>query len=157
MWGINSPDKKSGMKKNNTIIIAEDDEGHALLIKRNLKRAGIVNPIIHFRNGEEVLQFFLEPGTEYLKTKDTTYIVLLDIKMPKVDGIEVLEKLKGNALTRKMHVIMITTTDSPKEIEQCHDLGCNSYIVKPIDYQKFIEIIKRLGYYLDIIEIPGPI
>ncbi len=145
------------MKKNITIIIAEDDEGHALLIKRNLKRAGVVNPIIHFTNGEEVLEFFLGENSDYLKNNCTSYIILLDLKMPKVDGIEVLEKLKSTPSTKKIPVIMITTTDNPREIDICHSLGCNSYIVKPIDYQKFIEIVKRLGYYLEIIEIPNPI
>ncbi len=145
------------MKKNINIVIVEDDEGHALLIKRNLKRSGIVNPILHFKNGEDVLSFFFNEGSEYFINKDSAYVILLDIKMPKVDGIEVLEKLKNADETKKIPVIMITTTDNPKEIEACHALGCNSYIVKPIDYQRFIEIVKRLGYYLDIIEIPNPI
>ncbi len=145
------------MKQNITIIIAEDDEGHALLIKRNLKRAGVVNPILHFSNGEEVLNFFLDENSDYQKHNTKGYVVLLDIKMPKVDGIEVLEKLKSTPSTQKIPVIMITTTDNPREIDICHALGCNSYIVKPIDYQKFIEIVKRLGYYLEIIEIPNPI
>lgn len=144
------------MKKNISIIIAEDDEGHALLIKRNLKRSGVLNPIIQFKNGEEVLHFFSESETGYLSIPETKYIILLDIKMPKVDGIEVLERLKSNPITKKIPIIMITTTDNPKEIELCHALGCNSYIVKPIDYQKFIEIVKRIGFYLDIIEIPNP-
>ncbi len=142
------------MNNNITIILAEDDEGHALLIKRNLKRAGVVSPIIHFQNGEEVLQFFLGENAEY-KQNNTRYIILLDIKMPKVDGIEVLEKLKAHSSTKKIPVIMITTTDIPHEIDICHSLGCNSYIVKPIDYKKFIEIVKRLGYYLEIIEVPN--
>lgn len=144
------------MKKNITIIIAEDDEGHALLIKRNLKRSGIVNPILHFKNGEEVLSFFFDESSDFHTNSDTAYIILLDIKMPKADGIEVLEKLKNAHSTKKIPVIMITTTDNPKEIQACHALGCNSYIVKPIDYQRFIEIVKRLGYYLEIIEIPNP-
>ena len=145
------------MKKNITIIIAEDDEGHALLIKRNLKRSGVVNPILHFTNGEEVLQFFLDEDSAYQRNNATSYIILLDIKMPKVDGIEVLEKLKSVPSTKKIPIIMITTTDNPREVDICHSLGCNSYIVKPIDYQKFIEIVKRLGYYLEIIEIPSSI
>lgn len=144
------------MKKDTTIIIAEDDEGHALLIKRNLKRSGVVSPILHFSNGEEILNFFLDENSEYQKNNSESYIILLDIKMPKVDGIEVLEKLKASPLTQKIPVIMITTTDNPREVDICHSLGCNSYIVKPIDYQKFIEIVKRLGYYLEIIEIPNP-
>jgi CheY-like chemotaxis protein len=143
------------MRKNITLVIAEDDEGHALLIKRNLKRTGIVNPVIHFRNGEEVLDFF----RDQLLTKKLSqnhYIILLDIKMPKIDGIEVLEELKGNTSTAEIPIIMITTTDNPKEIDLCHALGCNSYLVKPIDYLKLIKIAENLGYSLDIVNISKP-
>ncbi len=143
------------MKKNIRIVIAEDDEGHALLIKRNLKRAGVINPIIHLKNGEEVLDFFDGKLYQQELENGVSFILLLDIKMPKKDGIEVLEELKGNPNTRKVPVIMITTTDNPKEIDLCHKLGCNSYIVKPIDYQKFIEVVKRLGYFLEIVEVPS--
>lgn len=142
------------MKHNITIIIAEDDEGHALLIKRNLHRAGIANPVIHFKNGVEILDFFYGAEKAY-QTAGNAYIVLLDIKMPKIDGIEVLEKLKTDEKLKKIPVIMITTTDNPREVEICHKLGCNSYIVKPIDYDKFIDVVRKLGYYLEIVEIPN--
>jgi CheY-like chemotaxis protein len=144
------------MENKITIIIAEDDDGHALLIKRNLIRSGISNPILHFRDGEEVVNFFFNDPPPYLEEPGMNYIILLDIKMPKIDGIEVLEKLKQNEELKKIPVIMITTTDNPKEIETCHKLGCNSYIVKPIDYVKFIEVVKRLGYFLEIVQIPNP-
>ncbi len=142
------------MEKKITIIIAEDDEGHALLIRRNLKRSGIINPTIHFKDGEELLDFFYKEPAGYAKDPTISYIILLDIKMPKIDGIEVLEKLKNDKELKKIPIIMITTTDNPKEIETCHILGCNSYIVKPIDYEKFIEVVKRLGYFLEIVKIP---
>ncbi len=139
---------KQSLKKILTIILAEDDEGHALLIKRNIKRSGIVNEIVHLRNGEEVLNYFLcKPEGKQSKKN---YIILLDIKMPKIDGIEVLEKLKKNKKTRDIPIIMISTTDNPREIEKCHSLGCSSYIVKPIDYQHFIDTVSDLGYTLKI-------
>jgi CheY-like chemotaxis protein len=144
------------MENKITIIIAEDDDGHALLIKRNLIRSGIANPILHFRDGEEVTNFFFKDPPPYLDDPEMNYIILLDIKMPKIDGIEVLERLKKDEELKKIPVIMITTTDNPKEIEICHKLGCNSYIVKPIDYEKFIEVVKRLGYFLEIVQIPNP-
>ncbi len=142
------------VKKKLNIIIAEDDEGHALLMKRNLTRSGVINPIIHFKDGEEVLNFFYTDDSPYNKNQGESYILLLDIKMPRIDGIEVLEKLKKDPVLRKIPIIMITTTNTPREIELCHSLGCNSYIVKPIDYEKFISIVRRLGYLLEIIEIP---
>ncbi len=142
------------MRKNISIVIAEDDDGHAFLIKRSLQKAGIINPIIHFKNGEEVLDYFLSDDSPYKKNKEESYIILLDIKMPRADGIEVLGKLKTNPSTKRIPVIMITTTDNPREIETCHALGCSSYIVKPIDYQAFIKIVAQLGYKMKIIEAP---
>lgn len=145
---------KQYQEKSVTIILAEDDEGHALLIKRNLKRSGIANEIVHLRNGEEVLNYFLcKPGKNQHKHD---YIILLDIKMPRIDGIEVLEKLKKNRKTRDIPIIMISTTDNPREIEKCQSLGCSSYIVKPIDYQHFIDTVNDLGYRLKIDKKPQP-
>lgn len=143
------------MNKNITIVIAEDDEGHAFLIKRNLSKSGVINPIIHFRDGEEVLSFFNRISSGELNDPHKGYIILLDIKMPKIDGTEVLEKMKADPVLKKIPIIMITTTDAPAEIELCHKLGCNSYIVKPIDYDKFIDVVKKLGYFLEIVEIPN--
>ncbi len=141
------------MKRNITIIVAEDDDGHALLIKRNLIRFGIINPVIHFKNGEEVLQFFFSKYTNDFNTLNITYIILLDIKMPKVDGIEVLDKLKKNTITKDIPIVMISTTDNPKEIDMCNSMGCNGFIIKPIDVQNLIEILGNLDYELDIVEI----
>ncbi|MBS4013968.1 MAG: response regulator [Bacteroidetes bacterium] len=135
------------------VVIGEDDEGHALLIKRNLQRSGISNPILHFSNGKLILDFFdeqISSGEIHKKG----YILLLDIQMPNIGGIEVLETLKQHEILKKIPVIMITTTDNPQEIETCHQLGCNSYIVKPIDYEKFIDVIKRLGFFLKIVQVP---
>jgi len=143
------------MNKNITIIIAEDDEGHAFLIKRNLSKSGVINPIIHFKDGEEVLNFFNRISSGEQTESGVGYIVLLDIKMPRIDGTEVLEKMKADPVLKKIPIIMITTTDAPAEVELCHKLGCNSYIVKPIDYNKFIDVVKKLGYFLEIVEIPN--
>lgn len=143
------------MKRNISIVIAEDDEGHALLIKRNLTRSGVINPIIHFKDGEEILNFFENKDSEYKKNPNQGYIVLLDIKMPRIDGIEVLERMKKDQELQKIPVIMITTTDTPREIEVCHSLGCSSYIVKPINYEKFIDVVRQLGYFLEVVENPN--
>jgi len=74
--------------------------------------------------------------------------------MPQVDGVEVLRQLKGDAELRKIPVIMLTTTDDPREVERCHTIGCASYIVKPVDYEKFADAIKNLGFYISLVEIP---
>ncbi|MFW5793388.1 MAG: response regulator [Bacteroidota bacterium] len=141
------------MENDINIIIGEDDEGHALLIKRNLQRSGIANPIIHFSNGKDIIDYFNNELKSGFINKNG-YILLLDIQMPEMSGIEVLEKLKKQEVLKNIPVIMITTTDNPKEIDTCHKLGCNSYIVKPINYEKFIEVVRRLGFFLKIIQIP---
>ena len=142
------------MKKELKIILAEDDEGHASLIKRNLKRAGLMNEIIHFKDGKETLDFLFDEKKEKEKVKDIASLLLLDIKMPKVDGIEVLRRVKLDEKLKKMPVIMITTTDDPREIEKCHELGCSNYVAKPIDYDKFVGAIRQLGLFLLIVEVP---
>jgi CheY-like chemotaxis protein len=142
------------MKKEVVILIAEDDLGHATLIKKNLTRAGISNQIIHFRNGQEVVNFLFKKGTGPHRVMSTPYLLLLDIRMPKMDGVEVLRLIKQDDELRKLPVIMITTTDDPREVENCHKLGCGSYITKPIDYDQFVEAIRSLGLFLLVVEVP---
>ena len=142
------------MKKEVVILIAEDDEAHVLLIQNNLKRAGISNELVVFRNGRETLDFLFRRGNGPKRILDTPYLVLLDIRMPKVDGIEVLRQVKADAELRRIPVIMVTTANDPQEIERCHDLGCSSYVTKPVDYGQFVEAIRRLGLFLLVVEIP---
>lgn len=142
------------MRKEVVIIVAEDDEGHATLIKKNLKRSGIVNEIIHFRGGQETLDYLFQKGDGPKRKNGTPFMLLLDVRMPKVDGIEVLRQVKKDPELRKMPVIMITTTDDPREVEKCHALGCSNYITKPIDYDKFVEAIRQLGLFLLVVEVP---
>ncbi len=136
------------------ILVAEDDAGHARLIEKNLTRAGLHNKIRRFDNGQAVLDFFFRRGRGPRRAADTAYLLLLDIRMPQVDGVEVLRQLKQDAQLRKVPVIMLTTTDDPREVERCHAIGCASYIVKPVDYDKFAEAIKSLGLYISLVEIP---
>jgi CheY-like chemotaxis protein len=136
-----------------TIMIAEDDDGHAELIKDNLREAGISNEIIRFRDGQEALDFLLPQG--HSTTLGKASLLLLDIRMPRVDGVEVLRRLKATPGTRNLPVIMLTTTDDPREIKECYELGCNCYITKPVEYQKFADVMTRLGLFLVIIQLPG--
>ncbi len=136
------------------ILIAEDDEGHAGLIRKNLARAGIANEVLHFKDGQEILDYLLRTGSGQKRASDTAYVLLLDIRMPKLDGVEVLERIKADSELRKMPVIMITTTDDPREVDRCHALGCSSYIAKPIDYEGFVNAIRQLGLFLMVVQIP---
>jgi len=138
-----------------TILIVEDDEGHAILIRENLEMAGLRNPIRHFRDGQAILDFFFDRSGRALSAHhDGTYLLLLDIRMPKVDGIEVLRRLKSDPGFRKLPVVMLTTTDDTREVERCHALGCNVYIQKPVDFDKFAEAIRRLGLFVSLLLVP---
>jgi CheY-like chemotaxis protein len=136
------------------ILVAEDDAGHARLIEKNLTRAGLTNPIVRFDTGQAILDFLFRRGSGAQRGSDVPYLLLLDIRMPQVDGIEVLRQLKQDIELRKMPVIILTTTDDPREVDRCHSLGCASYIVKPVDYQKFAEAINGLGLYLSLVQVP---
>ena len=142
------------MREDVHILIADDDMGHVTLIRRNLKRSGLKNKITHFKDGRELLDFLFVRKDQALVVNGKSYLLLLDIRMPKVDGIEALMQIKEDPYLKKVPVIMLTTTDDPREIEKCHFLGCNSYIVKPINYEKFVEAIKKLGVFLQVIEVP---
>jgi CheY-like chemotaxis protein len=136
------------------ILIAEDDEGHAGLIRKNLARAGIANQLLHFKDGQEIMDFLFRKGDGQKRQSGTAYVLLLDIRMPKIDGVEVLEQVKADPELRKIPVIMITTTDDPREVEKCHALGCSNYIAKPIDYENFVNAIRQLGLFLTVVEVP---
>lgn len=134
------------------ILIAEDDDGHAELIKEGLLESGVCNNIIRFRNGEEAWNFLSGKGTN-VRDKNKAYILLLDINMPLMDGIEVLEKIKTNTELKEIPVIMLTTTDDPREVEACYKIGCNMYITKPVKFDKLASILTRLGLFLQIVKI----
>jgi CheY-like chemotaxis protein len=142
------------MQENVKILITEDDHGHAILIRKNLKRAGISNEIIHFIDGEEVLNYLFRRGDGPHRESHIPYLLLLDIRMPGTDGIEVLSQLKKDKELTKIPVIMLTTTDDPKEVEKCHQLGCSNYITKPLEYDKFVNSIKQVGLFLSVVQIP---
>ena len=136
------------------ILIAEDDEGHAGLIRKNLARAGISNHVEHFKDGQEIIDFLFRIGNGPHRRSHTPYILLLDIRMPKLDGTEVLKRIKEDHELRKMPVIMITTTDDPREVVRCHELGCSSYITKPVEYDAFVNAVRQLGLYLAVVQVP---
>jgi CheY-like chemotaxis protein len=142
------------MQKDVLILVADDDEGHVGLIKKNLGRAGIINEIMQFRDGREILDFLFKKGDPPHRRSGAAYLLLLDIRMPRVDGVQVLEQVKADPELRKLPVIMITTTDDPREVDRCHALGCSNYITKPIDYDNFVNAIRQLGLFLAVVQVP---
>lgn len=136
-----------------TILVADDDDGHAELIKENLIECGIQNPIKRFEDGKAVWDFLSMQGPGPHREKDKSYLLLLDIRMPKMDGVEVLRNIKASHELKNMPVIILTTTDDPREIEECYSLGCNCYITKPVDFVKFTETLRRLGLFIIVIRV----
>jgi len=137
-----------------TIIMVEDDEGHARLIEKNIRRAGVNNEIIAFTDGTSALNFLLgEDGTGAVNA-GRQLLVLLDLNLPDMTGVDILEKVKGNEHTKRSPVVVLTTTDDQREIQRCYDLGANVYITKPVDYEGFANAIRQLGLFFSVIQIP---
>jgi DNA-binding response OmpR family regulator len=136
------------------IIMIEDDEGHATLIERNIRRAGVNNEIVPFRNGQDAMHYlFGEDGSGEVSSR-RHLLVLLDLNLPDMTGIDILEKIKANQHTRRSPVIVLTTTDDQREIQRCYDLGANVYVTKPVNYEGFANAIRQLGLFFSVIQIP---
>lgn len=142
-------------KRAPVILIVDDDEGHALLVRDGLQEAGLGNQMRHFRDGEAVLDFLFRRGPGPFRKTGQVYLILLDVRMPRVDGVEVLRQIKADKELHKFPVIMLTTTEDPREVERCHDLGCNVYLKKPVDYVKFAEAMRRLGLFITLLLVPS--
>ncbi|HSP25406.1 MAG TPA: response regulator [Saliniramus sp.] len=133
-----------------TIIMIEDDEGHARLIEKNIRRAGVNNEIRHFLDGTSALGHLLDPA----KRDHGPLLVLLDLNLPDMSGIDILAKIKQDDRTRRAPVVVLTTTDDQREIQRCYDLGCNVYITKPVEYETFAQAIRQLGLFLSVMQVP---
>jgi CheY-like chemotaxis protein len=138
-----------------TILLAEDDDGHALLVERHLRRAGVRATITRVPDGQAALDYIHGQGAHAGRQPGGPLLVLLDIRMPTLDGIEVLRHLKSSPLTASIPVVMLTTTDNPHEIERCYALGCNIYVTKPVAYEALSDAMHRIGLFLGIITVPG--
>ena len=137
-----------------TILMVEDDPGHARLIERNLRRAHITNEIIRLADGQEAVDYLLKEHGYTAAMHAVPLLVLLDLNLPGLDGYQVLARLKAEARTKSIPVIILTTTDDPREIEKCYALGCNVYVTKPVEYEQFAEAIRKLGLFLSVVQVP---
>jgi len=138
-----------------TILLVEDDDGHARLLERNLRRGGMVNRLIRVADGQEAVDYFSRIGVfqDSAEYPDPS-VVLLDVRMPRLDGFEVLAHLKNNPLLHKTPVIMLTSTDNQKEIDRAYEMGANGYVVKPVSIDSFIDRVVKLGMFIEVIELP---
>jgi CheY-like chemotaxis protein len=138
-----------------TIIMIEDDEGHATLIRRNIRRAGVMNEIKHFADGAQAREYLTARSEASWSSEPV--LVLLDLNLPDISGIELLEYIKNEPNLRLTPVIILTTTDDQLEIKRCYELGCNVYITKPVDYDQFANAIRQLGLFFSVIKVPEPV
>ncbi|WP_243372749.1 response regulator [Geotalea sp. SG265] len=137
-----------------TILLVEDDPGHARLIEKNLRRAGLSNEILHLDNGQKAIDFLFNEGEYAGNGTRVPLLILLDLNMPVLDGYQVLARIRGDERTKRIPVVMLTTTENPQEISRCYSLGCNIYVTKPVEYESFSRAILNLGLFLSIVKVP---
>jgi CheY-like chemotaxis protein len=130
---------------NLTILITDDDEGHTILVQDSLRSGGIENEMLTFGDGPELLDFLHGVHPQHRFESRGQYLLLLDIRMPKMDGVETLRRIKNDPSHCRLPVIMLTTTDDPREVNRCHELGCESYLTKPVDFALFAEATRAMG------------
>ncbi len=134
-----------------TIMMIEDDAGHARLIEKNIRRAGVAHPIHHLADGTSALAALFGEGEG---RPNPPTLILLDLNLPDMSGVDVLRRVKADATLRRVPVIMLTTTDDKLEIQRCYDLGCNVYITKPVIYGDFADAVRQLGLFLTVMQVP---
>jgi len=141
------------MKKDGVVLIAEHDDEHFDTMKDNLLRAGVRNQILRLADGRQTLDYLFKISAQPTSERASQqYVLFMDVDLPDVGGIEVLEKIKADAQLSKIPVIMLTAMDDPHTIDRCYDLGCSTYIVKPAKKEDFAEIVQNIGYFLSVVE-----
>ena len=141
-------------KQEVAILLVEDDPGHARLIEKNLRRSNITNDIVIVNDGQQAGDYLFSEGDYSGNKPHKPILVLLDLNLPGLDGYQVLRRMKGDDRTKRIPVVILTTTDDAREVEKCYDLGCNVYMTKPVDYEQFSNAIRKLGLFLMVVTIP---
>jgi len=137
-----------------TIVMIEDDQGHARLIEKNIRRAGVNNEIAAFADGTTALSYLLGPDGSGAVSAHRYLLILLDLNLPDMAGVDILARIKANAHVKRSPVIVLTTTDDSREIQKCYDLGANLYVTKPVNYEDFAHAIRQLGLFFSIVQVP---
>lgn len=136
------------------IIMIEDDEGHARLIERNIRRSGVNNEILPFTNGTDAVKYLFGSDGTGVAHQNQALLILLDLNLPDMTGIDILKRIKENEHVKCAPVVVLTTTDDEQEIKRCYELGCNVYITKPVNYENFANAIRQLGLFFSVIKVP---
>jgi DNA-binding response OmpR family regulator len=145
------------MNKPVTIVMIEDDEGHARLIERNIRRSGINNEIVPFANVTDALKYLLGRDNKGAERDGAALLILLDLNLPDMSGLDILRQVKESQNLKCVPVVVLTTTDDSQEIKRCYELGCNVYITKPVNYENFAHAIRQLGLFFSVIQVPAAI
>ena len=140
-----------------TILLIEDDPGHARLIEKNIRRAGVTNDILPFTDGTTAMAHLFAADHAGIRTAQRSMLVLLDLNLPDMSGIDILKTIKADEHLKRVPVVVLTTTDDKVEIQRCYDLGCNVYITKPVDYESFAAAIRQLGLMLAVMQVPDAV
>lgn len=143
------------MSEHVTIIMIEDDDGHARLIERNIRRAGVNNEIIPFQSGTDAVRFLFGADGTGGVSSGRALLILLDLNLPDMSGVDILKRVKENEHLKLTPVVVLTTTDDEREIKRCYDLGANVYITKPVNYESFANAIRQLGLFFSVIQVPA--
>ncbi len=138
-----------------TILIVEDDPGHARLIEKNIRRSHISNDLLVIENGQAASDYIFCEGRYAHCGHPNPLLVLLDLNLPVMDGAALLKRMKTDPRTRSIPVVVLTSTEDPREVARCYELGCNVFITKPVDYQQFSEAIRQLGLFLSVVALPS--
>jgi CheY-like chemotaxis protein len=141
-------------KQEVTILLVEDDPGHARLIEKNLRRSNITNDLIVLSDGQQAVDYLFGTGAYAGAKRSTRLLMLLDLNLPVLDGYQVLRRMKGDERTKRIPVVILTTTDDAREVGRCYELGCNVYVTKPVEYEQFSEAIRELGLFLTVVAVP---
>ncbi len=143
------------MSEHVRIVMVEDDEGHARLIEKNIRRAGVSNEIIGFENGTKAVEFLFGPDGSGQVNRGNALLIMLDLNLPDMSGVDILKRVKENEHLKRTPVVVLTTTDDEREIKRCYDLGANVYITKPVNYDSFANAIRQLGLFFSVIQVPA--
>ncbi len=127
-----------------SIIVVDDDDGHCELVSRNLRRGGIGNPLVALTDGAAALDYVFRRAAHADRPRDADVLMLLDINMPGISGIEVLRQIRADPNNRRLAVLMLTTAENSREVDQCHHYGCDRYVTKSVEPARLIEAVRCL-------------
>jgi CheY-like chemotaxis protein len=138
------------------ILLVEDDPKDVDLTLRALAQYNLANEVVVARDGEEALDYLLHRGEFENRSRENPAVILLDLKLPKVDGLEVLQQVKADEALKLIPVVVLTSSHEEKDVVASYQLGVNAYVVKPVDFHQFVEAIKELGAFWAVINEPPP-